>query len=101
MLSPVACRLYVDLEIALDQSGDRWQAPGTPDVVFFGESVPGERVRRAMAAIESCDAMLVVGSSQSRPHKSQRPRYAQGHRPVRDGASRVRGVAATAASRPR
>jgi NAD-dependent SIR2 family protein deacetylase len=34
-----------------------------PDVVFFGEGVPGERVRRAMAAIESCDALLVVGSS--------------------------------------
>ena len=34
-----------------------------PDVVFFGEGVPGERVRRAMAAIESSDAMLVVGSS--------------------------------------
>lgn len=34
-----------------------------PDVVFFGEGVPGERVRRAMAAIEHCDAMLVVGSS--------------------------------------
>ena len=34
-----------------------------PDVVFFGEGVPAERVRRAMAAIESCDAMLVVGSS--------------------------------------
>lgn len=34
-----------------------------PDVVFFGESVPAERVQRAMAAIESADAMLVVGSS--------------------------------------
>ena len=34
-----------------------------PDVVFFGEGVPGERVRRAMAGIESADAMLVVGSS--------------------------------------
>lgn len=34
-----------------------------PDVVFFGEGVPGERVRLAMAAIEQCDAMLVVGSS--------------------------------------
>jgi len=34
-----------------------------PDVVFFGEGVPGERVRRAMAAVEACDAMLVVGSS--------------------------------------
>lgn len=34
-----------------------------PDVVFFGESVPAERVRRAMAGIASADAMLVVGSS--------------------------------------
>jgi NAD-dependent SIR2 family protein deacetylase len=34
-----------------------------PDVVFFGEGVPGHRVRRAMGALESCDAMLVVGSS--------------------------------------
>ncbi len=34
-----------------------------PDVVFFGESVPGERVQRAFAAVERADAMLVVGSS--------------------------------------
>ena len=34
-----------------------------PDVVFFGESVPAERVRRAMAALEAADAMLIVGSS--------------------------------------
>lgn len=34
-----------------------------PDVVFFGESVPRERVQRAMAALEAADAMLVVGSS--------------------------------------
>jgi NAD-dependent SIR2 family protein deacetylase len=34
-----------------------------PDVVFFGEGVPGARVQRAMAAIEHADAMLVVGSS--------------------------------------
>ena len=34
-----------------------------PDVVFFGENVPAERVHRAMAAIECADAMLVVGSS--------------------------------------
>jgi NAD-dependent SIR2 family protein deacetylase len=34
-----------------------------PDVVFFGEGVPGERVRRAMEALERSDAMLVVGSS--------------------------------------
>ena len=34
-----------------------------PDVVFFGESVPAERVRRAMAAMDDADAMLIVGSS--------------------------------------
>jgi NAD-dependent SIR2 family protein deacetylase len=34
-----------------------------PDVVFFGESVPRERVRSAMAALEQADAMLIVGSS--------------------------------------
>jgi NAD-dependent SIR2 family protein deacetylase len=34
-----------------------------PDVVFFGESVPKERVRCAMAALERSDAMLIVGSS--------------------------------------
>jgi NAD-dependent SIR2 family protein deacetylase len=34
-----------------------------PDVVFFGESVPGERVSAAAAALHEADAMLVVGSS--------------------------------------
>ena len=34
-----------------------------PDVVFFGEGVPQECVRRAMEALEASDAMLVVGSS--------------------------------------
>ncbi len=34
-----------------------------PDVVFFGEGVPGDRVRQAMAALEAADAMLIVGSS--------------------------------------
>jgi len=34
-----------------------------PDVVFFGENVPRERVAAAFAALESADAMLVVGSS--------------------------------------
>ncbi len=34
-----------------------------PDVVFFGESVPRERVAASMAALEAADAMLVVGSS--------------------------------------
>jgi NAD-dependent SIR2 family protein deacetylase len=34
-----------------------------PDVVFFGENVPRERVATAMQALEAADAMLVVGSS--------------------------------------
>ena len=34
-----------------------------PDVVFFGESVPRERVDAAMAGVKRADAMLVVGSS--------------------------------------
>jgi NAD-dependent SIR2 family protein deacetylase len=34
-----------------------------PDVVFFGESVPRDRVERAMRGLQDADAMLVVGSS--------------------------------------
>lgn len=34
-----------------------------PDVVFYGESVPRERVVTAMQAIADADAMLVVGTS--------------------------------------
>ena len=34
-----------------------------PDVVFFGESVPRDRVGTAMRALEQAEAMLVVGSS--------------------------------------
>jgi NAD-dependent SIR2 family protein deacetylase len=34
-----------------------------PDVVFFGERVPAERVQRAFAALDEADAVLVVGSS--------------------------------------
>ncbi|WP_425376068.1 NAD-dependent protein deacetylase [Roseiarcus fermentans] len=34
-----------------------------PDVVFFGESVPRDRVERAYAHLAAADAMLVVGSS--------------------------------------
>jgi NAD-dependent SIR2 family protein deacetylase len=34
-----------------------------PDVVFFGENVPRERVAGAMARVENADTLLVVGSS--------------------------------------
>ena len=34
-----------------------------PDVVFFGESVPRERVAQCFAELAACDALLVAGSS--------------------------------------
>ncbi|SDJ02322.1 NAD-dependent protein deacetylase [Billgrantia gudaonensis] len=34
-----------------------------PDVVFFGDSVPRQRVAAAMACLHEADALLVVGSS--------------------------------------
>jgi NAD-dependent SIR2 family protein deacetylase len=34
-----------------------------PDVVFFGENVPRERVDQAMEKLQEADALLVVGSS--------------------------------------
>ena len=34
-----------------------------PDVVFFGENVPKERVQRCYDAVDAADAMLVAGSS--------------------------------------
>jgi NAD-dependent SIR2 family protein deacetylase len=34
-----------------------------PDVVFFGESVPLDRVDRARDGLDRADAMLVIGSS--------------------------------------
>jgi NAD-dependent SIR2 family protein deacetylase len=34
-----------------------------PDVVFFGENVPRERVDAGMRAVQDADALLVVGSS--------------------------------------
>ncbi len=34
-----------------------------PNVVFFGESVPSERVERIERGLQECDALLVIGSS--------------------------------------
>ena len=34
-----------------------------PDVVFFGEPVPGDRVERAFEGVAKADALLVVGTS--------------------------------------
>jgi NAD-dependent SIR2 family protein deacetylase len=37
--------------------------PLKPDVVFFGENVPKDRVARCIARVDAADALLVVGSS--------------------------------------
>ena len=34
-----------------------------PDVVFFGDSVPVERVERCFRALRGCDALFCVGTS--------------------------------------
>ena len=34
-----------------------------PDLVFFGESVPRERVEQVKMELAKCDALLVLGSS--------------------------------------
>lgn len=57
-----------DLE---DQDFSRFEVPPCPycagllkpDVVFFGENVPRERVDAGMRALHEADAMLVIGSS--------------------------------------
>ena len=41
------------------------RGPLKPDVVFFGESVPRERVQGCFALVESARALLVLGSSLS------------------------------------
>lgn len=54
-----------------EQDFSRFQIPSCPhcagllkpDVVFFGENVPRERVDAGMQALHDADAMLVVGSS--------------------------------------
>jgi NAD-dependent SIR2 family protein deacetylase len=70
--SPPAARPRPDGDAALDEVEYReFRVPPCPacggrlkpDVVFFGETVPRERVARSLAALEAADALLVVGSS--------------------------------------
>ena len=39
------------------------EALARPDVVWFGESLPGESLEAAIAAVQHCQMMLVVGTS--------------------------------------
>jgi NAD-dependent deacetylase len=48
-----------------------------PDLVFFGEPIPGDAYHQAMAAAEKCDFMLIVGTSASVAPASQLPRLAK------------------------
>ena len=48
-----------------------------PDVVFFGENVPAERIRRSLTAIDAADALLVIGSSLMVYSGFRLPRYAE------------------------
>ena len=56
----LACTDLADFEVP---TCERCDGVLKPDVVFFGESVPPERVTRAMQAVRAADAMLVIGSS--------------------------------------
>lgn len=59
-----------DVEID-DAASERFRVPPClacggvlkPDVVFFGENVPRERVDRAFARLDEADALVVLGSS--------------------------------------
>jgi NAD-dependent SIR2 family protein deacetylase len=58
-----------DGDVALEETAD-FVVPACacggvlkPDVVFFGENVPRERVERCYSAVEQAPALLVLGSS--------------------------------------
>ncbi len=64
-------RVAPDGDVDLDRDTSTFVVPGCPacggilkpDVVFFGEPVPRERVERAFEGVAQADALLVVGSS--------------------------------------
>ncbi|TAM53248.1 MAG: NAD-dependent protein deacetylase [Paraburkholderia sp.] len=71
-LAGVSAAVSADGDAHLEwEALDRFRVPDCPDcsgmlkpdVVFFGENVPHERVAAAAQALEAADAMLVVGSS--------------------------------------
>jgi NAD-dependent deacetylase len=50
-----------------------------PDVVWFGEALPTAAVRQAHDAAESCDLMLIVGTSSLVQPAASLPRIAKAH----------------------
>jgi NAD-dependent SIR2 family protein deacetylase len=62
--------LLPDGDVALEATAgfaladcERCAGPLKPDVVFFGENVPAERVRRCSTLVEEAEALVVLGSS--------------------------------------
>lgn len=64
-LAPDGDSLLDDAATACFETADCEVCGGVlkPDVVFFGESVPPDRVRRAREQLAGSDALLVIGSS--------------------------------------
>jgi len=75
-LNPGFAEAVADVEIAPDADAVLEQTSGfvvaacsacggmlKPDIVYFGETVPRERVERAYAMVDAADALLVAGSS--------------------------------------
>ncbi len=75
-LNPGLAAAVADIEIAPDADAVIEQTSGfvvaacsacggmlKPDIVYFGENVPRERVERAYAMVDAADALLVAGSS--------------------------------------
>jgi NAD-dependent deacetylase len=57
----------------------RCGGPLRPSFVFFGEDIPPEAHRQAMAAAEACDLMLIVGTSGTVAPASYLPVVAKEH----------------------
>lgn len=61
-----------DVELSKEQQENfksplcpRCEGPLKPDIVFFGDNVPKDRVDQVKSQVSSCDAVLVLGSSLS------------------------------------
>ncbi len=56
---------YMISDIVLEQTPPRCSCGGIirPDCVFFGETIPYENLMRSFEMAQSCDVMLVIGTS--------------------------------------
>ena len=70
-----------------------------PDIVYFGENVPRERVERAFAMVDDADALLVAGSSLTVQSGLRFVRHAAQTRQARRRSSTAAPPAATSTRR--